>query len=287
MLLRTAANWLEEQGMEAMDGPINFGERDKFWGLTIDGFEHSPYYGQAYSPAYYLPMFTHFGLQEYYKQLLYHRRVGDKLQEKFEERAIRLMRDPEYTVRKINKGDLDTLTREFRHVYNRAWGKREGDDFKGLNEAQAKAITHSLKPILDENLAYFAYYKDQPIGFYIAIPELNEIFKKFNGKFGLWEKLKFLVQFKLKRPKRSVGLVFGVDPAYQGKGVEGLIFKKNSEDLIRAGHYEDVIISWLGDFNGKMINIVESLGATIRQQMATFRYGFKQDYEFERYKIKH
>ncbi len=25
--------------MEAMDGPINFGENDKFWGLLIEGFK--------------------------------------------------------------------------------------------------------------------------------------------------------------------------------------------------------------------------------------------------------
>jgi hypothetical protein len=34
-------NWLQEQGMEAMDGPINFGERDKWWGLLVEGF-HEP-----------------------------------------------------------------------------------------------------------------------------------------------------------------------------------------------------------------------------------------------------
>ena len=27
--------WLQERGMEAMDGPINFGERDRWWGLVV------------------------------------------------------------------------------------------------------------------------------------------------------------------------------------------------------------------------------------------------------------
>ncbi|HEY4651824.1 MAG TPA: hypothetical protein VIG72_10435, partial [Pontibacter sp.] len=35
MLLDACKNWLHERGMEAMDGPINFGERDKWWGLLI------------------------------------------------------------------------------------------------------------------------------------------------------------------------------------------------------------------------------------------------------------
>jgi hypothetical protein len=32
LLFDTAREWLREQGMEAMDGPINFGETDKYWG---------------------------------------------------------------------------------------------------------------------------------------------------------------------------------------------------------------------------------------------------------------
>src|SRR6185312_8969660 len=39
--------WLQERGMEAMDGPINFGERDRWWGLVIEGF-YSPLYGMNY-----------------------------------------------------------------------------------------------------------------------------------------------------------------------------------------------------------------------------------------------
>ena len=40
MLFDTAREWLKTQGMEAMDGPINFGETDKFWGLLVDGYTH-------------------------------------------------------------------------------------------------------------------------------------------------------------------------------------------------------------------------------------------------------
>lgn len=45
-------SWLQERGMEAMDGPINFGERDKFWGLVTEGFIQ-PLYGMNYNFPYY------------------------------------------------------------------------------------------------------------------------------------------------------------------------------------------------------------------------------------------
>jgi len=38
LLFDQAKDWLQSEGMEAMDGPINFGERDKWWGLLVDGF---------------------------------------------------------------------------------------------------------------------------------------------------------------------------------------------------------------------------------------------------------
>jgi hypothetical protein len=40
LLFNTAKEWLQEKGMEAMDGPINFGETDKYWGLLVNGFTH-------------------------------------------------------------------------------------------------------------------------------------------------------------------------------------------------------------------------------------------------------
>ena len=38
MLFDAAKDWLKQRGMEAMDGPVNFGERDKNWGVLVDGF---------------------------------------------------------------------------------------------------------------------------------------------------------------------------------------------------------------------------------------------------------
>ncbi len=47
-LFDTAKAWLQERGMEAVDGPINFGENDNFWGLLVEGFESTPAFGMNY-----------------------------------------------------------------------------------------------------------------------------------------------------------------------------------------------------------------------------------------------
>ncbi|HEX4886980.1 MAG TPA: hypothetical protein VFV37_02945 [Luteibaculaceae bacterium] len=285
-LMDEAKTWLLAKGMTAMDGPINFGERDRFWGLVIDQFQHAPYYGQNFNPDYYPQLFTSYGFEVYYNQFIYYRKVHDPLQEKFEQRAQMLMKDSRYTVEMINKKNKDKLAVEFKEVYNKAWGKREGEGFAGMSEAQARGIVNALYPIMDNKLGYFAYFEGEPIGFYIAIPEINAIFKSFRGKFGLWQKLQFLYRLKTGFCRTSVGLVFGVAPDHQGKGVEGLLFKKCSEELIRANVYDDVIITWIGDFNIKMINVIESLGGRMHQSMATLRYLFDRNAPFERHPYK-
>src|SRR5690606_29232757 len=62
LLFDTARTWLESKGMEAMDGPINFGDRDKWWGLLVDGF-HEPCYQCNYNPPYYQELFETYGFK--------------------------------------------------------------------------------------------------------------------------------------------------------------------------------------------------------------------------------
>ncbi len=286
-LLDTAKKWLQEKGMKYADGPINFQEKDKFWGLTLDNFDKSPYYGQNYNPEYYVTFFKEYGFQLFYEQIIYYRKVYTPVPEKFRKKAERLNADPRFVVKTIKKNNLPKFTEDFRSIYNAAWGKREGDKFKGMNEAQAKSIMKALKPVMDEELMYFAYYEDKPIGFYIALPEVNQIFKKFNGKLGLIQKLRFLWNLKVKGIKTSFGLAFGVDPELQGKGVEGALFMACSNTLVRGNtiKYDDVIITWIGDFNPKMIAIIEQLGAEVHQTMATMRLPFDENEVIERYQI--
>jgi hypothetical protein len=44
MLFEQCRTWLQQRGMEAMDGPINFGNRDRWWGLLVEGFDKEPNY---------------------------------------------------------------------------------------------------------------------------------------------------------------------------------------------------------------------------------------------------
>tara|TARA_B100001109_G_scaffold255655_1_gene259802 strand:- start:4044 stop:5204 length:1161 start_codon:yes stop_codon:yes gene_type:complete len=284
-LFDTAKKWIEDKGMQAIDGPINFGEKDKYWGLIIKNFDYPPYYCQNYNPEYYVPFFENYGFQIHYEQFIYHRKTEDELIPLLKEKSARIRKDPKYTFETISKKNLEKYAEDFRTIYNRAWVKHEG--FAGMEKRQAMAIMKTIKPILDEDLIYFAYYDGRPVGFFIALPEINQIFKYVNGNLNWLGKLKFLYHKWKGTCTSFFGLAFGIDPDFQSKGLEGAIFDECKRVISIKGSYEDVVITWIGDFNPKMIHVIENLGAKRLRTLATYRFLLDDSLEFERAKTIH
>ena len=286
MLFDKAKEWLSERGMQAMDGPVNFGERNQWWGLLVDGFM-PPSYCMNYNPPYYIDLFEQYGFKCYFKQFTYYREVATKLHQKFRIKAEAAFADPDFRFEHIRKKNIPKLINDFRTVYNKAWGsKHEG--FKEMNERQATAIINGMKPVIDERIIYFGYYKEEPIAFFVCLPELNQIVKHLNGNFNLWAKLKFWYMLKTQKSDRMFGVIFGVAPEYHGKGIEGALITA-AHHLLKKGEneylYKDIEMTWIGDFNPKMLKVVDNLGATVYKTHITYRKLFDENQVFERYPI--
>ena len=191
ILFDAAKQWLEQNGMEAVDGPINFGDRDKWWGLLIEGSDKPPIYGLAFNPPYYQNLIEGYGFKNYYDQYYFVREVDDPLSSKFTERHAKFKAKNEYSARHISIKNLDKHAEEFAHVYNAAWAQH--GEAKEVTKEQVMKLFNKMKPIMDERIIWFAYYKEEPIAMWINIPDLNEYFKHFNGKFGVDRKAAFAV----------------------------------------------------------------------------------------------
>lgn len=283
LLFNTAKKWLSEREMEAMDGPINFGERDRYWGLLVKGHEKPPIYGNAYQPAYYESLFENYGFKMYFEQYMFERSVHEEIQEKYRERSNIILQDPGYTFRHMEKDKMFEYAEDFRTIYNKAWVKHS--NFKGMPETQARSIMRKLKPVMDCELIWFAYYNNKPVGFFIALPELNQIFKYIKGNLNWWGKIKFLFHQKRGVCNNVFGMAFGIVPDHQKKGLEGAIMmavKKQFET--RGNKYKNIIVTWIGDFNPKMIRIVQNLGTNKYMTLRTYRKLFDENAPFERCK---
>lgn len=275
-------NWLQERGMGAMDGPINFGERDRWWGLLVDGF-YEPLYCMNYNPPYYQQLFENYGFKLFFNQVCFALKVRDPLQQKFYDRHAALVADPAYSTRHFKKEEADKFAEDFCTVYNKAWAGHGGN--KTMELRQAKKIIQSMKPVIEEKIIWFAYYNNEPIACWLNLPDLNQWFKHLNGQFGLWQKLRFLWLKKYGPCNRFVGLVFGIIPEFQGKGVDAYLIVEAANVIRKDLRYEDFEMQWIGDFNPKMTNIAQSLGTWQSRRLVTYRYLFDRTKEFKRHPI--
>ena len=281
MLFDTAKNWLEKNGYNSMDGPINFGERDKWWGCLVEGFDIDPNYLQNYGKAYYQKLFENYGFQLLFRQLTFLKKVRTPLSEKLSLKAERALRDPNYNFKTLEKRNIQKYIRDFTKIYNDAWSKYPG--VSKLELSQAKLLFAQLKPILDEKILWFAYHNNDPVGFFISIPEMNQIFKYVNGKLDLIGKLKTFYHLKIKKScKKMVGLVFGIVPKHQGKGVDGALIMASRETIQEKLAYEDLELNWIPDFNKSMIRVAEQVQVKLGKIHHTYRYNFDRSIPVER-----
>jgi hypothetical protein len=213
--------------------------------------------------------------------------VEGELPEIYAQKAERIARDPLYSFQHIKKNQLEKFAEDFRYIYNKAWAKHSG--VREMPKAQAMSIMNQLKPVLDEEIIWFAYYDQEPVAFFIMIPELNQLFKNLNGKLkGTWDviaKLKFLYNKWTGACKKMFGVAFGVIPEFQGRGLEGAIVKASALKIQPMGRYTEFEMNWIGDFNPKMMRVAEAAGGTIRKTHITYRYLFDQSKPFKRMPI--
>jgi hypothetical protein len=283
LLFDTAREWLRERGMEAMDGPINFGETDKYWGLLVEGFTH-PSFEISYNPPYYQGLFERYGFRTWFRQEGFHYDLTKPLDERFRKIAQWVADKPGYEFRHFTWKEQDKFIADFAEVFNEAWASFKAN-FEPLEPDYIKSTLKKAKAILDEEFIWLAYFEGKPIAIYLQFPDLNQILKHLNGKLDPWSMIKFLWLKKRNTMTRARGMLMGVIPKFQKLGIESAFILKVRQAIENKPHYKEVEFSWVGDFNPKMRKIFISVGAVSVKHYITYRYLFDRTKEFKRLPI--
>ncbi len=279
LLLNQCQSWLADKGMEAMDGPINFGENDRYWGLLVQGFI-TPGFGMAYNPPYYQALFESFGFFKYYEQVSNHLDITKPLPERFNKIAEWVMHKPGFSFEHLKKINFEKYAADFVKVYNEAWEFHE--NFTPMQAADVEKTFLQMSSFIEERFIWFAYYEGQCIGFLIMVPDINVIIKKMKGNSGWWGKIIYIYNLLMKTVWRSRIIIMGVTPKYQKSGIESAIIKKAADTIYNIPQYREVELSWVGDFNPKMRALHESLGATLGKTHYTYRRLFDPEKDAKR-----
>jgi hypothetical protein len=277
-----AKDWLKKNGMEAMDGPINFGSRETFWGCLSEGF-YEPNYNMPYNYKYYNELFENYGFKNYFDQFTFHMELVPGIMDPvIYEKGKQLRKDSKYSFKNIEIKNIDKYAQDFVTIFNETWSKFPGVNL--MRKGQAIRMFDKMKFVLDPKIMIFGYYEERPIAFYLMIPDLYQITKHFNGKLHLINKLRLLYNLKIKKANTKViGLIFGVVPEFQNKGVaDGMILFFEDEVAKLGFRYTDLEMNWIGDFNPKMIKLVNYIGGKVKKTHITYRYLFDRKKTFQR-----
>lgn len=281
LLFDTAKNWLRENGQEAMDGPINFGENFFYWGLLLDGNQPQTF-GMQYHPSYYHGFFEEYGFKVFYKQLSYSLDITNPdLPERFWKIAAWVSKKPEYKFEHFTFKEQDRFIYDFIEIHRQAWS--EHGNYKPARYSQLKEMIDEARFILDEEFIWYVYHYGKPIAFFMMIPDVNQLIRKLKSGEMTWLNMLKMIYFKkTKAITRCRVIVLGVVPKFQRLGIESGIFYHLKKVMLRKSWYNDMEMSWIGDFNPKMNALFKSFGATRTHTHATMRYLFDQKKDFKR-----
>lgn len=256
-LFDTVGEFLRNEGMDTMRGPINLSTNDEV-GLLIDGFDTPPVIMMTYNPKYYIDLIEHYGFEkakDVYayktdKSITDNKPVMDKLK-----RISDIVQKKEnIKIRKIDIEDFENELLRVKEIYNNAWIENWG--FVPMTDEEFTHIAKIFKQIIDKDLVYFAEVNGKPVGFSLALPDWNIVFKKLNGRLFPFGIIKFLLN---KRKIDRIRIItMGIMKEYHRKGIEAVFIK----DTILIGiekRYNKADISWILEDNIPMIQTAEKL----------------------------
>jgi hypothetical protein len=267
-LFDEAKQWLQENNAKAMDGPVNFGENDKYWGLLVEGFV-PPSMGMNYNHPYYKLFFENYGFKTQYDQFTNVIHVAKPFPDRFTKIADWIANKPEYAFRHFEMKNFEKFANDFMEIYNDAWS--EFGDFTPIKLQTIKNSFEEMRPIVDEKIIWFTYHHAEPIAFIFAVPDINVILKPLNGKLHFLNKIKFLWLKKTTTIHRIRFIVMGCKKKFQNKGIESGMIRKLQLEVIPRNTITEAELAWVGDFNKKMLAIHEATGASREKIHRTYR----------------
>lgn len=267
-LLSKASTWNKEKGKDILRGPMNFSTNDEC-GLLVDGFGSSPFIMMTHNKPYYQELLSNAGFAKSIDLLAYlipRRPTPERLQRVVD----KLQKRGRFTVRSLstNKKELRKDLEMVFTVYTKAWERNWG--FVPMTEKEFFHLIDSVIDLVMPEFFYLAFVEDEPVGFYVALPDYNQIIKKMKGKifpFGIFHLL-----FGRKKIDAMRVVTMGVIKEYQGRGIETVFYTRNFQlaNEHKKLDIKNAEMSWILETNTMMNRIAKKLGGYVHKTYRIF-----------------
>jgi len=249
-LLQTAVDWVKAKGHTALYGPTNFSTNETA-GILVEGFELPPVINMTYNKPYYVDFVNRFGFTKQMDLLAYKvptstvseksLRIAERLEERLKSRGI--------TIRNVVLKNWKKEVPVIHKLYKEAWDKNWG--FVPPTDAEFHHLADSLKMILVPEMVFLAEKDGKGIGFFLAVPNINEIMiKQKRGRILPFGALRLL--FGKRKTKILRIILLGVTDEYRRLGIEAIFYAK----IIRYAQQNGISFgegSWILE-NNEMMN---------------------------------
>ncbi len=262
-LIDEAYAWNKERGKDTLRGPMNFSTNDEC-GLLVDGFESPPFIMMTHNHRYYLDLLTKAGMEKSMDLLAYlipRRPTPERLQRVVD----KLQKRGRFTVRSLrkNKKELRKDLEMVFNVYTKAWERNWG--FVPMTEKEFFHLIDSMIDLVRPEFFYLAFVEDQPVGFYLALPDYNQILLKMKGRMFPYGILHFL--FGRNKIDAMRVVTMGVIKEFQGRGIDTVFYTRNFQ--IANEHKQldikNAEMSWILESNTMMNRIATNLGGWVHK----------------------
>jgi len=234
-LFDAAASWLRKKGRTELMGPIDY-STNYVCGLLIDGFQFPPTILTAHNPPYYCELIENCGFTKAKDWYAWWFADPSKAATHLRRLATRLRTRWPVRIRSANFKNLRDESRRLREIFNQAWERNWG--FVPFTEAEIEFMTEELKPLIVPEFAWVAEIDNEPVGFTLALPDINVVLRDLNGRltrFGLPTGLIKLLRYK-HRAKKGRLIALGVVQKYRRAGIaEMLVLRVMEETMIKRG----------------------------------------------------
>jgi len=256
-LFKQAEEWLSDQGLRTVRGPMNFTINDEC-GLLIDAFDLPPVLLMTYNPPYYQELVESYGFEK--SQDLYAYRITRP--EAIPDRLKRALKIQEkrhgIRIRTVNMKDFESEVDRVHSIHDQAWSENWGA--VPLTRAEFQKIGKELKLVLDPDLLFIAEADGEPVGMTVCVPNMNSALKHANGRllpFGL---------FKILWHKRKIDslrvIIMGILKEHRHKALDTAMYFKLMEAALAKG-YQWGEMSWILESNAPMRRVLERLGTEL------------------------
>ena len=273
-LFAAAAEWLAEQGMEVMRGPVNPSINDEV-GLLVDGYDDPPQILMTYNPEYYEALIKSYGFTKV-KDLYAWRLRPDFLSPKLERVQTAVRERENLTVRTFRFSPKSAFQQDIeilRDIYNTAWEPNWGS--VKMHPDEFDALAADLKQIAAKDLVLIAEANGKPIGFALALPDINQALIH-NRKGGLVGALWHLLTGKKKITRGRI-VVLGIIPAFQRRGIDAVLYYDIGTRMIGKHKYKEAEASWVLEDNEMMNRAAEMMKGEVYKTYRLFDKTIKEN----------